>query len=69
MQKLTTEQLNAFAEEVGRVKAANPSWRLGQTMFNVLYEHYPELANNIRGTEADPFYNNQRIGAFMLAIH
>jgi hypothetical protein len=30
-------------------------WRYGQTAFNVLHNHYPDQANAIRGTEADPF--------------
>lgn len=33
-----------------------PHWRYGQTLFNVLHEGWPELANEIHGTEIDPFY-------------
>lgn len=32
--------------------------RLGQILFNVLYQLYPELADNIRGTQYDPYYIN-----------
>lgn len=31
-------------------------YRLGQAYFNALYEIYPEVADLIRGTPADPFY-------------
>ena len=42
-------------------KSQNPSWRKGQTVFNCLYNLYPELANKIRATELDPFYVDERI--------
>jgi hypothetical protein len=32
------------------------NWRLGQTMFNVLAELRPDIAERVRATEADPFY-------------
>lgn len=32
--------------------------RLGQAFFNALYEIRPELADSIRATPFDPFYNN-----------
>lgn len=37
-----------------------PHWRYGQTLFNVLHEGWPELANEIRGTEIDPFYTDDK---------
>lgn len=40
-------------------------WRKGQTLFNVLYEMYPDLANEIRGTPLDPFYEDRKIKDFM----
>lgn len=36
----------------------HPEWRRGQTYFNVLYDLDPDLANEVRGTEFDPFYND-----------
>ena len=36
---------------------ANPQWRWGQTLFNVLYAMKPSLADRIRGERGlDPFY-------------
>jgi len=32
------------------------NWRYGQFLFNTLYDMYPEVANEIRGTDKDPFY-------------
>ena len=34
----------------------HPYIRQGQAMFNILYEMYPELAEQIRGTDLDPFH-------------
>ena len=39
--------------------------RLGQTYFNVLYKYDPELADQIRGTETDPFHRDDRIINFL----
>lgn len=48
-----------FAEymvEAMMVHAAHRNWRLGQSLFNVLAEQRPELAEKVRGTTSDPFY-------------
>ena len=34
----------------------NPNWRWGQTLFNVLFEFRPDLAQEIRGGEIDPYH-------------
>lgn len=31
-------------------------WRYGQSAFNTLHEVRPELANQVVGTDLDPFY-------------
>jgi hypothetical protein len=46
--------------------ANNPSWRMGQAYFNVLYAIEPELADKIRGDFLlDPFHRDERIPAFL----
>lgn len=35
----------------------NTGERLGQAMFNHLFEIRPKLANAVRGTDNDPFYS------------
>jgi len=67
--KLTDQEYNRFIQTVVEVYYANTDWRYGQTMFNVLDEEYPELANEIRGTANDPFYNNDRIEACINYIY
>ena len=36
--------------------ARNNRWRYGQAMFNNLVIVRPDLAEKVRGTDADPFY-------------
>lgn len=46
-----------------------PEWsRLGQWAFNTLHEVKPVLANEIRGTKFDPFYQDSRIGDFLVEV-
>mgnify|MGYP000932282889 FL=1 len=46
----------------------NGTWRQGQLYFNALYDVDPELANEVRGTTIDPFYRDDKIESFMIAI-
>lgn len=45
-----------------------PEWRIGQALFNALYNLNPRLADEIRGTDCDPFHNDDLAGAFMERI-
>lgn len=53
--------LEARARELRR---QNPNYRWGQALFNALYDINPELADHVRGTGADPFYDNSKINHF-----
>lgn len=33
-------------------------WRYGQILFNVLHDGWPEIADEVRGGNFDPFYAN-----------
>ena len=39
-------------------------FRLGQAAFNYVYQYLPEVANQIRGTNKDPFYNDKALAEF-----
>ena len=39
--------------------------RLGQLYFNMLFNYYPDIANQIVGTELDTFYNDRNIPYFL----
>lgn len=43
----------------------NPGWRWGQTVFNTCYELYPSLADKIRSTKYDPFYDDGKVESFL----
>lgn len=61
-----------FADYLARVSTAKnlyPSWRMGQTYFNVLHDLRPDIANKLRATVADPFYNDELIGAFLSVVY
>jgi len=42
--------------------------RAGQKAFNELYAVSPEIANQIRGSKYDPFYDDTRLQAFYLEV-
>jgi hypothetical protein len=59
---------NDFVHTVVTTLKQERSLRAGQTMFNVLCQMKPEIANKIRATENDPFYENNRIPAFLAVV-
>lgn len=68
MEKLTKDELEKLNELTKQTLKNNSHLRAGQTLFNELYTLKPELADSIRGTNCDPYYNNKRIPAFFEAI-
>lgn len=42
----------------------HPDWREGQSAFNALYDLYPEVANEIRGSDCDPFHRDSNLEDF-----
>ena len=46
-------------------KESIASYRLGQSYFNMLYDMNNELANKIRATSVDPYYQDSRINLFL----
>ena len=58
---VATEISTTAAEE----RRFHPEIRLGQALFNALYDLKPDLANEIRGnSDIDPFYKDGNIPAF-----
>ncbi len=54
--QIKTMTLQEFWEDVHLAHKKNPDWRLGQTAFNQLAYHRPELVEQVRATENDPFF-------------
>lgn len=48
--------LEDFYVEIEDVLRANPSWQEGQALYNTLYAQRPDLCEQIRGTNKDPFF-------------
>lgn len=59
----STPSLQAYDDAVDSTRNANPDWRLGQTMYNVLAEMRPDLANQVNGADLDPFHRDSVIEA------
>lgn len=59
---------NTFSEflmEVAYHYNANFDLRFGQAAFNVLYALDEDLANSIRGTDLDPFHDDEKLPEFL----
>ena len=41
-----------------RAQETRPEWRWGQTLFNMLYDYRPDLAELVMTTDLDPFYKD-----------
>lgn len=46
------------------IRLRHRDFRAGQAAFNMLYVLRPDLADQIRGTDLDPFYQDERLPAF-----
>lgn len=64
--KLTFSQ---YLTRVALAKEANPSWRMGQTYFNVLQDIDLSLAERTSTTHLDPYYDDKKIGDFLSHIY
>ncbi len=40
-------------------------WRRGQVWFNALHRVRPDLSEKVRGTQFDPFYQDDRVPKFI----
>lgn len=59
---LTYDVWLAAADKYAR---EHPQQRYGQALFNHLQAHKPDLANDVRGREMDPFYNTALVAVFL----
>ena len=63
--KLNNKQLTEYILKCEEIREEYPQWRKGQTYFNVLYDMYPEIAEEIRATAYDPFHVDTVIPYFL----
>lgn len=50
-----------YLEAVRVALKDHPRWRVGQTHFNVLYQHRPDISEPIRGGPVDPFHDDSKL--------
>ncbi len=67
MKKLEMDEFGVIMLDA-LTKSHNNNTRLGQEIFNATYFFFPELADSLRGTGADCFYNDNKIIHFVNAI-
>jgi hypothetical protein len=58
-------EFHEFLTKSATEKELHPERRMGQTYFNVLFAFNPELADSVSGTSFDPYYEDDKIGAFL----
>ena len=58
--KLTIEQANVLYSQACKqvMEGVEYNYRLGQAIFNLLYDHHKHIAETIRTTEYDMFYKD-----------
>lgn len=56
----------AVQEQANELQRTHADWRRGQALFNALHQMHPQLADQIRGGDADPFHDDsrERVSAF-----
>lgn len=60
--------IDEWVYQATQYQIAHPEQRWGQALFNSLYDHRPDIANSVRATTADPFYDNERITLFLQTV-
>lgn len=59
--KLTKSEVETVKKFARRMQTINPQYRAGQSFFNALYIMHPEIADNIRGSTVDPYYQDDNM--------
>ena len=61
MEKITREHLIFLQHELEQTLIIRTEFRRGQAFFNLLHFYEPDIADEIRGTKLDPFYDDSRL--------
>jgi hypothetical protein len=66
----TTSKYARYCAAVAEARLKWPEWRRGQAHFNVLYfdGFDPEYADEIRGTDLDPFHSDAQVERMLPAL-
>ena len=55
-----------FVDLVPEMQGMYPEWRAGQAAFNTLLRYRPDLAERVKATNLDPFYQDAQLADFYL---
>lgn len=55
-----------LGKEFSLLRSQHSEWREGQCYFNALLKVEPEIAEVVRGSKYDPFFNDRRIEEFLI---
>ena len=59
------DTFESFVREASDYVSDKPKdWRVGQTVFNLLSVVRPDIAEMVRGSDYDPFYNDAKLALF-----
>ena len=59
---------NLIEEYTNKTLVSYPTWRRGQTLFNVVADLHPNVAEQIRATTYDCFYDDGKIDIFKTEV-
>lgn len=65
MPKVSEDDVNYAYRLAQNYANTYKDWRWGQCIFNAYYTVFPEVTNQIRGTEDDCFYNDALVSRFL----
>lgn len=60
----SSEYFALVSKRLHENRISGVDWRVGQTYFNVLHEVNPKLANIVRGSGVDCFYQDRLVPVF-----
>lgn len=66
--KLTTCQVEGIVKFATELKKKHSDWRMGQSVFNAMLILYPDTSDEIRTTEYDPYYSDNKIEKCLIKI-
>ena len=68
MKKLTVSQIEKLIEQSSEFHKQVPMLRKGQVLMNTFHKLHPDIYAEYVGTEWDCFYDDQKIGEFLLKV-
>ena len=65
IKKVSEDEYNELFRRVGVALQRFPNLRYGQIVFNEAHSMWPDFANELRGTDDDCFYRDDKVELFL----